>query len=105
MRVINGRHCIERASYLVSNNFVPQTLTISNIAISDTFLHRAAMHAFAYEVGLRDVFEEDEACRTPIFTLSSPRGKGGGKHSPLLLTLILLCNKNLDYKLGLDMRK
>lgn len=62
------------------------------------------MHAFAYEVGLRDVFEEDEACRTPIFTLSSPRGRGG-KHSLLLLTLILLCNKNLDYKLELDMRK
>lgn len=34
-------------------------------------VRRAAMHASAYEVGLRDVFEEDEAC-SPIFTFSNP---------------------------------
>jgi len=33
------------------------------------------VHAFAYEVGLRECFEEDEADRIPIFTLSSPRDK------------------------------
>lgn len=51
------------------------------------------MHASAYEVGLRDVFEEDEACFTDLYVFEFG-----------YVVILIDSNSIVQWKLGLERR-
>lgn len=65
---------------------------ISGTATIRSLLYRAAMYAFAYEVGLRDVLRKTKRVDTDLYVFESERKR---KRDSSLPILILLYNENL----------